>query len=78
MTILERDKERGRGIVLTTPRTSDVVAVQNRPVPEGKPIFWLSAALLLLDIVTTMSRRRALHTTETWASKSSLIHVSIN
>ena len=64
--ILERDKERGGEIVVTMPTTSDAVAVQNRPAPSGKPHFWPSAALLLLDIVTTMSRRRALHPAQTW------------
>ena len=65
-TILERDKKRGGGIVLTMPTTSDAVAVQNRPAPSGKPHLWPSAALLLLYIVTTMSRRRALHPTQIW------------
>ncbi len=64
--ILERDKERGGGIVVTIPTTRDAVAVQNRPAPSGKPHLWPSAALLLLDIVTTMSRRRALHPTQIW------------
>ena len=59
--ILERDKERGGGIVVTMPTTSDAVAAKNRPAPSGKPHLWPSAALLLLDIVTAMSRRRALH-----------------
>gem|GEM_PF-6063716 len=40
--ILERDKERGGGIVLTMPTTRDAVVVQNHPAPEGKPIFCLS------------------------------------
>ena len=70
MMIFERDKEQGGGIVLTMPTTSDAVAVENRPAPEGKPIFCSSAALLLLDVVNTMSRRRALQTTKIWASKS--------
>ena len=60
-SILERDKERGGGIVLTTPTTSDAVAAQNRPAPSGKPDIWPSAVLLLLGIVNTMPRRRALH-----------------
>ena len=64
--ILERDKERGGGIVVTMPTTSDAVVVQNQPAPSGKPHLWSSAALLLLDIVTTISRRRALHTAQTW------------
>ncbi len=42
MTIFERDKERGGGIVLTTPTTSDVVAVKNRPAPLGKAEFAVS------------------------------------
>ena len=29
--ILERDKERGGGVVVTTPTTNDAVAVENRP-----------------------------------------------
>ena len=65
-TILERDKERGGGIVLTTPTTSDAVVVQNRPAPTGKPHLWPSAALFLLGIVNTMTRRRALHPAQTW------------
>ena len=64
--ILERDKERGGGIVMTMPTTSDAVAVQNRPAPSGKPHLWPSAALFLLDIVTTMSRRHALHPAQIW------------
>ena len=64
--ILERDKKRGGGIVVTMSTTSDAVAAQNWPAPSGKPHLWLSAALLLLDIVTTMSRRRALHPTQIW------------
>ena len=51
--ILERDKERGGGIVVTMPTTSDAVAVQNRPAPKGEPGFMPSAALLLLDVVKT-------------------------
>ena len=51
--ILERDKERGGGIVVTMPTTSDAVAVQNQPAPLGKPGFMPSATLLLLDVVTT-------------------------
>ena len=39
MTILERDKERGGGIVVTMPTTSDAVAVQNRPAPSGNAEF---------------------------------------
>ena len=66
MTILERDKERGGGIVVTMPTTSDAVAVQNRPAPLGKPHLWPSAALLLLGIVNTIPRRRALHPAQTW------------
>ena len=53
--ILERDKERGGGIVMTMPTTSDAVAAQNQPAPSGKPGFTPSAALLLLDVVTTTS-----------------------
>ncbi|GEM_PF-1450141 len=71
--ILERDKpacrtgrERGGGIVVTMPTTRDAVAVQNRPAPSGKPHLWPSAALLLLAIVTTMSRCHALHPTQIW------------
>ena len=37
--ILERDKERGGGIVVTMPTTSDAVAVQNRPAPSGNAEF---------------------------------------
>ena len=36
MTIFERDKERGGGIVLTMPTTSDAGAVKNRPAPKGE------------------------------------------
>ena len=64
--ILERDKERGGAVVVTTATTSDAVAVQNRPAPEGKPHIWPPAALLLLDVVKTMSRRRALHASQIW------------
>ena len=53
--ILERDKERRGGIVLTMPTRRDAVAAQNRPAPEGKPGFMPSAALLLLDVVKTTS-----------------------
>ena len=59
--ILERDKERGGGIVVTMATTSDAVAVQNRPAPLGKPDIWPSASLLLLDVVKTTSHRRASH-----------------
>lgn len=51
--ILERDKERGGGIVMTMATTNDAGAAQNRPAPEGKPGFTTSAALLLLSVVTT-------------------------
>ncbi len=64
--ILERDKERGGGIVLTMPTTSDAVAVQNRPAPSGKPHLWSSASLLLLGGLKSTPRRRALHTTQIW------------
>ena len=79
--ILERDKERGGGVVVTTATTSDAVAVsaistladppmlcggENRPALEGKPHIWPPAALLLLDIVKTMARRRALHASQIW------------
>ena len=64
--ILERDKERGGGVVVTTATTSDAVAVKNRPALEGKPHIWPPAALLLLDIVETMARRRALHASQIW------------
>ena len=37
--IFERDKERGGGVVLTTPTTNDAVAVENHPAPQGMPIF---------------------------------------
>ena len=37
--ILERDKKRGGGIVLTMPTTNDAGAAQNRPAPQGKPLF---------------------------------------
>ena len=40
--ILERDKERGGDIVLTMATTRDAGVAENRPAPEGKPIFWLS------------------------------------
>ena len=76
--ILERDKERGGGIVVTMPTTSDAVAVQNRPAPSGKAEFGRLTSLpacrtgrLLLGIVNTMSRRRALHPAKFGASKSS-------
>ncbi len=72
-TILERDKERGGGIVLTMPTTSDAVAAQNRPAPSGKPHLWPSAALLLLAVVKTTARRRALHPTKARASSVSII-----
>ena len=39
VTIFERDKERGGGIVVTMPTTRDTVAVKNSPAPEGKPLF---------------------------------------
>ena len=52
-SILERDKERGGGIVVTMATTSDAGVAQKRPAPEGKPGFGLSAALLLLDVVKT-------------------------
>ena len=64
--ILERDKERGGGVVETTATMRDAVAVQNRPAPQGKPHIWPPAALLLLDIVKTMARRRALHPSQIW------------
>ena len=65
-TILERDKERGGGIVVTMPTTNDAGAVQNWPAPSGKPHLWPSAALLLLGRVKTMPRRRALHPIQIW------------
>lgn len=45
MTILERDKKREGGIVLTMPTTNDAVVVQNRPAPKGKSIFESSACV---------------------------------
>ena len=58
--ILERDKERGGGIVVTMPTTSDAGAAQNRPAPPGKPGFMPSATLLLLNVVmTTLSSSRS-------------------
>ena len=78
MTIFERDKERGGGIVLAMPTTNDTGAVKNRPAPQGKPIFGSSAALLLLGRVTTMPRRRALHPTQIWASKIPITYGLIN
>ncbi len=51
--IMERDKERGGGIVLTMSTTNDAGVAHNRPAPKGKPGFMSSASLLLLDVVTT-------------------------
>ena len=36
---VERDKERGEGIVKTMPTTNDDVAAHVRPAPKGKPLF---------------------------------------
>ena len=55
--ILERDKERGGGIVVTMPTTSDAVAVQNRPAPLGKPGFMSDARRDDEDVAVTTSRR---------------------
>src|SRR5262249_10325315 len=43
----ERDEERGRRRSRATSRTSDEVAAEKRPAPEGRPHLWPSASLLL-------------------------------
>ena len=74
MTIFERDKERGGGIVLTMPTTNDAGAVKNRPARRGSPSSGRLTALLLLGRVTTMPRRRALHPTQIWTSKTPITY----
>ncbi len=72
--IFERDKERGGGIVMTIPTTRDAVAAKNRHGPRGEATsFARLTALLLLGIVNTMTRRRALHSDKIGASKFPLL-----
>ena len=78
MTILERDKERGGDIVVTMSTTNDTVADKNRPAQRGSPSLGRLTALLLLGIVTTIPRRRVLHPTQIWTSKTHITYGLIN
>jgi hypothetical protein len=65
-SILERDKEREGGIVVTMPTTNDAGVAQKWPAPSGKPHLRPSTALHLLGGLKSTPRRRALYTTQTW------------
>ncbi len=71
MTILERDKEMRRR---HSGNSADDERRRRSPKssgPEGEGRIWSSAALLLLGVVNTMPRRRALHMTKFSSSKYS-------